>query len=93
MRVRSALVLGGLAAAGAAAARKLRGHRGAPAADPALELRRKLDQSRDLAAEREEFEAAETPVDRVEPAVDDRRREVHEQARAAVDELRTPPNG
>jgi hypothetical protein len=93
MRARSAFVVGGLAAAGLAAVRKLRPRRNAPAADPALELRRKLDESRGLADEREQFEEAETPVDRAEPAVDERRRAVHEQARAAVDELQTPPNG
>jgi hypothetical protein len=59
--------------------------------DPrADELRRKLAESRDLAGEREEFEAAETPVDRVEPAVDPdaRRREIHERGRAAAEEMR-----
>ena len=88
-------MVGGLAAAGLAAVRKLRPRYAAPPADPdpAAELRRKLDESRGLAAEREEFEAAETPVDRAEPAVDERRRAVHEQARAAVDELQNPPNG
>jgi hypothetical protein len=60
--------------------------------DHAAELRRKLDESRVLAAEREEFESGETTVDRVEPAaesVDERRRRVHEQGRAAVDEMRS----
>jgi len=93
MRARSAVVVGGLAAAGLAAVRKLRQGRGEPASDPAVELRRKLHESRGLAGEREEFEAAETPVDRAEPAVDERRRDVHEQARAAADELQNPPNG
>ena len=57
----------------------------------AQELRRKLAESRELLTEREEFEGAETPVDRAEPApegVEERRRRVHEQGRAAVDELR-----
>ena len=41
--------------------------------------------------EREEFESAETTVDRAEPAgesVEERRRRVHEEGRAAVDEMR-----
>jgi hypothetical protein len=61
------------------------------ASDPrADELRRKLAESRDLSAEREEFEAAETPVDRAEPVVDPdaRRREIHERGRAAAEEMR-----
>jgi hypothetical protein len=58
--------------------------------DQAAELRRKLDESRSLAGEREEFESGETTVDRAEPAgesVEERRRLVHEQARAATDEM------
>jgi hypothetical protein len=62
-----------------------------PAADPrAEELRRKLDESRSLVDERDEFEGAEVPVDRAEPAPEDpeaRRRAVHESARATVDEM------
>jgi hypothetical protein len=61
-------------------------------ADPrAEELRRKLDESRALVDEREEFEAAEVTVDRAEPAAEDpesRRRAVHESARATVDQMR-----
>jgi hypothetical protein len=63
-----------------------------PAADPrAEELRRKLDESRSLVDERDEFEGAEVPVDLAEPAPEDpesRRRAVHESARATVDEMR-----
>lgn len=63
-----------------------------PAADPrAEELRRKLDESRSLVDERDEFEGGEVPVDRAEPAPEDpesRRRAVHEAARATVDEMR-----
>jgi hypothetical protein len=61
--------------------------------DPrAEELRRRLDESRSMVEEREEFESAETPVDRVEPeaGVDERRREVHEQGRNAIEEMRPP---
>jgi hypothetical protein len=60
--------------------------------DPrAEELRRKLEESRSIVEEREEFEAAETPVDQVEPAPEDpaqRRREVHEEGRATVERMR-----
>ena len=58
--------------------------------DPrAEELRRKLDESRGLEAEREEVESAEVPVDEAEPAdVGDRRSAVHEQGRAAAEEMR-----
>jgi hypothetical protein len=82
--------LAGAAGAGVAVYRKLR-RAPAPANDPrADELRRKLDESRTIVEEREEFEAAETPVDEVpEPAeVDDRRKAVHERGRAATDEMR-----
>jgi hypothetical protein len=70
----------------------------APAEDPrADELRRRLDESRTVAEEQHEQEAsAEVPVDAVaEPEpdpgsgkVEDRRRAVHERARAAADEMR-----
>ena len=63
----------------------------APAADPrAAELRQKLAEARDIADERDEFEAAETTVDRAEPTADleARRREVHERGRAAAEEMR-----
>jgi hypothetical protein len=60
--------------------------------DPrAEELRRKLEESRSIVAEREEFEAAETPIDQVEPAPEDpdaRRRAVHEEGRAAAERMR-----
>jgi hypothetical protein len=81
-------------AAGAAVALYKRLRRPAPlpaeAEDPrAAELREKLDESRAMADEREEFEAGETPVDRVEPAdVEDRRRAVHERGRAAAEHMR-----
>jgi hypothetical protein len=48
--------------------------------DPAEELRRKLAESRDAD---ESDEPAETP----EASVDDRRADVHEQGRAALDEM------
>jgi hypothetical protein len=62
------------------------------ASDPrADELRRKLDESRSIVQERDEFEVGETPVDQAEPAPVDpaqRRREVHEEGRAAVERMR-----
>jgi hypothetical protein len=91
MRKRLAWVAGALGAAGVAY-RALR-HRDAPAADPAAdsragELRRKLDESKPIADEREEFEAGETPVDEV--SLEDRRADVHARGRAAADEMRGP---
>ena len=61
-----------------------------PAPDPrAEELRRKLAEAREGAADEQDFEAAgmgaETIVDE---EVDDLRRRVHEEARAAADEMR-----
>jgi hypothetical protein len=59
--------------------------------DPrAEELRRKLAESRAILEEREEFEGAETPVDRAEPLEDPeaRRRAVHESAREAAERMR-----
>jgi hypothetical protein len=68
--------------------------------DPrADELRRRLEEARELTDEREAFEEGETTVDQVaaveeSEAPDDRRRSVHEQARAAADEMRGgPPAG
>jgi hypothetical protein len=89
MRARIAW-LAGAAGTGVAVYRKLR-RVPAPVEDPrAEELRRKLDESRTIVEEREEFEAAEAPVDEVpEPAeVEDRRKAVHERGRAAADEMR-----
>jgi hypothetical protein len=80
--------LGALGVAGAAVARALRRKPlPAPAPDPrAEELRQKLDESRAVVDEREEFESAETPVDEAE--VDDRRKAVHERGRAAAEQMR-----
>jgi len=62
------------------------------APDPrAEELRRKLDESRALVGERDEFEGAEVTVDRAEPAPEDpesRRRAVHDSARETVEQMR-----
>jgi hypothetical protein len=61
-----------------------------PAHDPrAEELRRRLDESRALADERDEFEDGETPVDAAEPVdPEERRREVHARGKAATDHMR-----
>jgi hypothetical protein len=91
-----ALVSAGLAALGLYGALASRRRRPLPAPAPAApdpraeELRRKLAESRAIVEEREEFEAAETPVDRVEPApeLDERRRRVHERARGTARKMR-----
>jgi hypothetical protein len=64
----------------------------AAVSDPrAEELRRKLEESRSIVQERDEFEVGETPVDQAEPTPVDptqRRRDVHEEGRAAVKRMR-----
>ena len=61
-------------------------------ADPrAEELRRRLEESRPVVDDREEFEAAETTVDAVEAVPEDpeaRRRAVHAEGRSVVDRMR-----
>ena len=93
MRARLAFLGAAAAALGAVAIRFVRRRQAAaePEPDPrADELRRRLDESRSVVSEREEFEEAETPVDEVEPVAgfDDRRREIHERARATAEEMR-----
>jgi len=93
--------LGGLALGGAALARLFLPRRErapmAPGPDPrAAELRRKLAESRAIVSERDAFESAETPVDEADapsPEVEDRRRRVHEEGRAAARRMRRPPTG
>jgi hypothetical protein len=90
VRARTAWLAG---AAGAAIAvyRRMRRPVSAPVEDPrAADLREKLDESRTLVDEREEFESAEKPVDEVEAdaSPEDRRRAVHERGRAAADQMR-----
>jgi hypothetical protein len=87
-------LLGGIALLRAWLARR----RARAETDPAEELRRKVEASRKLAADQEEFAAGETPVDLSPegPApspgapgdADERRREVHERGRAAIDDMR-----
>jgi hypothetical protein len=64
-------------------------------ADPAEELRAKLEQARGTADDRDEFDAAEgTPVDTVDaPAeppdsLEERRRRVHDKAQEALGQMR-----
>jgi hypothetical protein len=89
VRGRTAWIAGAVGAAGVAY-RALR--RKQPAADPrADELRRKLDESKPLVEEREEFESGETPVD--EATLDEKRAAVHEQGRAAMREMKGTNEG
>jgi hypothetical protein len=90
--------LGGFAVAVAALWRALRrrppGWVEPEPADPrAEELRRRLEESRPVVEEREEFESAETTVDAVDAVPEDpdaRRRAVHVEGRSAVDRMRGP---
>ena len=82
------MVGGSIVLAGGALYRKLRRKRKPTEPDPAAELRQKLDESRAVVPEREEFESAEVPVDRAEPGIDERRRQAHQRARASIDEMR-----
>jgi hypothetical protein len=65
--------------------RRLRRRPEAEAADPAEELRRKLDEARG-----EEPTSAEAEPEPAEPAapLDERRRAVHDRGRASIDEMR-----
>ena len=99
MRARLAWLLG-IVAAVAVALRAL-GRRRSPDAAPseaaldprAEDLRRRLAESRQLVDERESFEERELPVDEadLDPDPDARRRRVHDEGRAAVDEMRGAP--
>jgi hypothetical protein len=91
VRARLAFLGAAAAALGAVAARFRRSRRAEAEPDPrAAELRQRLDESRSVVSERERFEEAETPVDEVEPVaeVDERRREIHDRARSAAEEMR-----
>jgi hypothetical protein len=86
MRNRTAWLAGALGAAGVAY-RALR-RRPGPAADArADELRRKLDESKPLVDERDEFESGETAVDQT-ASFEEQRAAVHERGQAAAREMR-----
>ena len=82
--------LGGIAVGLAALWRSIRrrprgwGEPEAPTDPRAEELRARLDESRPVVEDREEFESAETTVDAVDavPDPDERRRSVHAEGRA-----------
>ena len=93
MQGRLALLLGGAAVAGGVAYRFIVRRPPAPAVpEPHAEaLKSKLAESRVVADDREEFEAAETPVDQAEavpPELGDRRASVHERGRELADQMR-----
>ena len=96
MTRRLAFLTGGIALAVAALWRTIRrrppGWVDLEPIDPrAEELRRRLEESRPVIEERDEFEAAETTVDTVEAVPDDpaeRRKAVHAEGRAAVEQMR-----
>jgi hypothetical protein len=50
------------------------------------DLRRRIEESRLVLDERDEFEGAETPVDEADPEA--RRRDVHDRARQMVERMR-----
>jgi hypothetical protein len=91
VRTNAAVLLGGFALFGFLRRRKQHVTPEEESSDPrAEELRQKLAESRSIVAERDEFEAAETPVDEVQPLEDPetRRRAVHESARATAERMR-----
>jgi hypothetical protein len=97
VRSRLAVLLGGAAVAAAAAYRALRTKQAPlPPQEPdphADELRTKLEESRAVVSERDEFEAAEVPVDQaaeISTDVADRRRAVHERGREVAEQMRRP---
>ena len=67
-----------------------------PAVDPADELRARLEQARETADDRDEFDAAEGQrLDEVgEPrSLEERRRAIHEQAQETLGEMNRPDGG
>jgi hypothetical protein len=92
VRHRSAWIAGALGAAGMAYRALRRRPEPGPAADPrADELRRKLEESKPLAEEREHFESGETSVDQVDPTtVDEKRAAVRARGEAAAREMKRP---
>jgi hypothetical protein len=66
-----------------------RGSSPEPTADPAEELRRKLDESR--ADEQASAEPPTAEPEAPEAGLDERRRAVHDRGRAAIDDMRARP--
>ena len=71
-----------------------------PQADPAAELRARLEQARDVPDDRDEYDAAEgQAIDTVGGevgegrSIEERRRAIHEQAQQALGEMRRPDSG
>ena len=90
---RLAFLTGGAAVGLAGVWRMIRRRPPEPEADPrADELRTRLDESRAVVDDREEFEGAETTVDAADavPDPDERRRAVHAEGRSVVDRMRDP---
>jgi hypothetical protein len=61
--------------------------------DPADELKRRLEEARDVADDRDDFDAAEgQTVDEIEPtrSIAERRQVVHEKAHEALGDMRSP---
>jgi hypothetical protein len=88
-----ALLLGGAVVAGAAAYRALVRRPAAPMVpEPHVEaLKSRLAEAREVADDRDEFEAAETPIDLAEPVpteLGDRRQAVHERGRQVAEQMR-----
>ena len=83
------------AAGGLAAYRAMRGTRPAPqpvSDNRAEELKARLQHAREAIDDRDEFESGEVTVDEAEPLDPQARRaQVHEQGRAALDEMREKP--
>ena len=61
-----------------------------PAADPAEELRRKLDESR--TEDQVPAEPAAAEPEALPAGLEERRRAVHDRGRAAIDAMRAPPD-
>lgn len=64
--------------------------------DPAEELRVRLEQAREAADDRDEFDASEgQPVDEVErpPSIEERRQAIHDKAQQALGEMHGSDSG
>ena len=90
---RLALIVGGAVVAGAAVYRVLTRRRPPPVVpEPHVEaLKTRLAEARVVVDDREEFEAAETPIDQAETVpseLGDRRRSVHERGRQVAEQMR-----